>query len=41
MMGDSYPSGSVLDLNHFKSGNYTMYFDKDTNAEAAYFTVSK
>lgn len=41
MFGDNYSSGSILNFSHFQSGNYTMYFDKDTNSAAAYFTVAR
>ncbi len=41
MFGDNYRNGSILNFSHFQSGNYTMYFDNDTNSAAAYFTVSR
>ncbi len=38
MFGDNYRSGSNVDLSHFQTGEYTFYFDKDTNsAEARIF----
>ncbi|MES2627424.1 MAG: hypothetical protein V4616_00520 [Bacteroidota bacterium] len=41
MFGDNYRSGEVLNLSHFQSGNYTMYFDNKTNSAAAYFTLGR